>query len=77
MRRNAPGPYQIQAAINAVHTDAADASTTNWHEVLALYDQLVLIAPTDVVRLNRAVALAETSGAARIRSKRSLDRNRD
>jgi RNA polymerase sigma-70 factor (ECF subfamily) len=63
LRRNAPGPYQIQAAINAVHTDTADASTTDWVQVLALYDQLVQLAPTDVVRLNRAVALAEVDGA--------------
>ena len=63
LRRNAPGPYQIQAAINAVHTDAAEASATDWHQVLALYDQLVELAPTDVVRLNRAVAVAETGGA--------------
>ncbi|WP_460628105.1 RNA polymerase sigma factor [Intrasporangium mesophilum] len=62
LRRNAPGPYQIQAAINAVHTDAADASATDWVQVLALYDQLVQVAPTDVVRLNRAVAVAEVYG---------------
>ncbi|MGW5241221.1 RNA polymerase sigma factor [Monashia sp. NPDC004114] len=62
LRRNAPGPYQIQAAINAVHTDAADASATDWVQVLALYDQLVRVLPTDVVRLNRAVAVAEVHG---------------
>jgi RNA polymerase sigma-70 factor (ECF subfamily) len=65
LRRNAPGPYQIQAAINAVHTDAADPSATDWVQVLALYDQLVEVAPTDVVRLNRAVAVAEVDGAER------------
>ena len=62
LRRNAPGPYQIQAAINAVHTDARTAAATDWAQVLALYDQLLAIAPTDVVRLNRAVAVAELLG---------------
>jgi RNA polymerase sigma-70 factor, ECF subfamily len=62
LRRNAPGPYQLQAAINAVHTDAATADETDWRQVVALYDQLVRIAPTDVVRLNRAVAVAELDG---------------
>ena len=63
LRRGAPGPYQIQAAINAVHSDAASASTTDWRQILALYDQLMAIAPTPVVALNRAVALAEVRGA--------------
>jgi RNA polymerase sigma-70 factor (ECF subfamily) len=62
LRRNAPGPYQIQAAINAVHTDAATAADTDWRQVLALYDQLLALAPTPVVALNRAVALAELDG---------------
>jgi RNA polymerase sigma-70 factor (ECF subfamily) len=62
LRRNAPGPYQLQAAINAVHTEAADAGATDWAQVLALYDQLLRFAPTDVVRLNRAVAVAEVVG---------------
>jgi RNA polymerase sigma-70 factor (ECF subfamily) len=62
LRRNAPGPYQIQAAINAVHTEARDAAVTDWAQVLALYDRLLQAAPTDVVRLNRAVAVAEVSG---------------
>jgi RNA polymerase sigma-70 factor (ECF subfamily) len=62
LRRNAPGPYQIQAAINAVHTDAASAADTAWDEVVALYDQLMAIAPTAVVALNRAVAIAELDG---------------
>jgi RNA polymerase sigma factor (sigma-70 family) len=59
LRRNQPGPYQIQAAINAVHTDGP---TTDWTQVLALYDQLLAIAPTPVVALNRAVAVAEVHG---------------
>jgi RNA polymerase sigma-70 factor (ECF subfamily) len=59
---NHPGPYQIQAAINAVHSDAATAADTDWSQILALYDQLMLIAPTPVVALNRAVALAEVDG---------------
>ena len=64
LRRNQPGPYQIQAAIAAVHSDAADAARTDWGQVLALYDQLRAIAPTPVVALNRAVALAEVAGPA-------------
>ena len=64
LRRNAPGPYQIQAAINAVHSDAATAADTDWRQVLQLYDQLLAIAPNAVVALNRAVALAEVEGAA-------------
>jgi RNA polymerase sigma-70 factor (ECF subfamily) len=62
LRRNAPGPYQIQAAINAVHCDAAVAADTDWGQVLRLYDQLMKWLPTPVVALNRAVALAEVSG---------------
>ena len=64
LRRNAPGPFQIQAAINAVHTDAARAADTDWAQIVALYDQLLAVLPTDVVRLNRAVAVAEVEGAA-------------
>jgi len=62
LRRGAPGPYQLQAAINAVHTDAADAAHTDWAQVVGLYDHLLRFAPTDVVRLNRAVAVAEVDG---------------
>ncbi|MGB8404382.1 MAG: RNA polymerase sigma factor [Mycobacterium sp.] len=58
--RNRPGPYQIQAAINAVHSDASTASATDWSQILVLYDQLMTVAPTPVVALNRAVAVAET-----------------
>jgi len=61
LRRDRPGPYQIQAAINAVHTDGA---ATDWPQVLALYDQLLALVPTPVVALNRAVALAEVHGPA-------------
>jgi RNA polymerase sigma-70 factor (ECF subfamily) len=64
LRRNEPGPYQIQAAIAAVHADAAVASDTDWAQILALYDQLMIVQPSDVVALNRAVVVAEISGAA-------------
>lgn len=64
LRRGRPGPYQIQAAIAAVHSDAPSTAATDWRQVLALYDQLLRVAPGDVVRLNRAVALAEVHGAA-------------
>jgi len=62
IRRNQPGPYQIQAAINAVHSDASTAAETDWTQILRLYDQLMEHAPTPVVALNRAVALAEVVG---------------
>ena len=62
LRRNKPGPYQVQAAINAVHSDAATAADTDWRQIVALYDQLTLLAPTPVVALNRAVAVAEVDG---------------
>ena len=62
--RRQPGPYQIQAAINAVHADAATAAQTDWGQILALYDQLMAMAPTPVVALNRAVAVAEVQGPA-------------
>jgi len=62
LRRNQPGPYQIQAAINAVHTDAAVAADTDWRQVVQLYDQLMAIAPSPVVAMNRAIALAELDG---------------
>jgi RNA polymerase sigma-70 factor, ECF subfamily len=64
LRRNIPGPYQIQAAINAVHSDAPVAGLTDWSQILALYDQLMIVAPTPVVALNRAVAVAEVAGPA-------------
>ncbi|CUR54228.1 putative RNA polymerase ECF-subfamily sigma factor [metagenome] len=59
---NRPGPYQLQAAVNAVHTDALDASMTDWGQVVALYDQLLQLSPTPIVSLNRAVAVAELDG---------------
>ncbi len=62
LRRGRPGPYQIQAAINAVHSDAATAADTDWGQILALYDQLMAVAPTPVVALNRLVAVAEVQG---------------
>jgi len=64
VQRGQPGPYQIQAAINAVHSVAADFDSTDWHAILTLYDQLYACTPTPVVALNRAVALAEVRGAA-------------
>jgi RNA polymerase sigma-70 factor (ECF subfamily) len=65
LTRNRPGPYQLQAAINAVHTDAPSATRTDWHQILELYDQLMAIAPSAVVALNRAVAVAEVRGVER------------
>jgi RNA polymerase sigma-70 factor (ECF subfamily) len=62
LRRNQPGPYQIQAAINAVHSDAPTAEETDWHQIVQLYDQLVALSPTPVVALNRAIAVAEVDG---------------
>jgi RNA polymerase sigma-70 factor, ECF subfamily len=62
LRRNQPGPYQIQAAINAVHSDAPTAAATDWRQILQLYDQLLALAPSPVVALNRAVAVAEVEG---------------
>jgi RNA polymerase sigma-70 factor (ECF subfamily) len=62
LRRNQPGPYQLQAAVNAVHCDAPTAADTDWFQILALYDQMLARSPTPVVALNRAVALAEVSG---------------
>jgi RNA polymerase sigma-70 factor (ECF subfamily) len=64
LRRNRPGPYQLQAAIAAVHSDASDAARTDWRQILALYDQLYALAPTPVIALNRAIALAEVAGPA-------------
>jgi RNA polymerase sigma-70 factor (ECF subfamily) len=63
LQRNQPGVYQIQAAINAVHCDAHESTATDWAQIRALYDQLLAIAPSPVVALNRAVAVAELEGA--------------
>jgi RNA polymerase sigma-70 factor (ECF subfamily) len=62
LRLGQPGPYQIQAAINAVHSDAPTAAETDWAQILQLYGQLLSIAPGPVVALNRAVAVAEVQG---------------
>ena len=62
LRRNQPGPFQMQAAIAAVHADAATAAETDWSQIVALYDQLQAIRPNRVVALNRAIAVGELSG---------------
>ncbi len=62
LQRNQPGPYQLQAAINAVHSDAPDATATDWWQILQLYNQLLALAPSPIVALNRAVAVAEVEG---------------
>ena len=64
LRRNRPGPYQIQAAINAVHSDAPTAASTDWRQILQLYDHLLALTPGPIVALNRAVAVAELEGPA-------------
>ena len=63
LRRNQPGPYQIQAAINAVHADADSFAATDWSQILALYDQLLAMTPTPVVAMSRAIALGEVEGS--------------
>jgi len=64
LRRNQPGAYQLQAAINAVHSDAQTVDETDWSQIVALYDQLLVVAPTPVVALNRAIAVGEVHGPA-------------
>jgi RNA polymerase sigma-70 factor (ECF subfamily) len=64
LRRNQPGAYQLQAAINAVHADAPTAEETDWSQIVDLYDQLLAVAPTPVVALNRAIAIGEVHGPA-------------
>ncbi|MGX1975927.1 RNA polymerase sigma factor [Streptomyces kronopolitis] len=64
LRRDRPGPYQLQAAINAVHSDAPTAAATDWGQILRLYDQLLVLSPGPVVALHRAVAVAEVEGPA-------------
>jgi RNA polymerase sigma-70 factor (ECF subfamily) len=61
--RNRPGPFQIQAAIAAVHADAASGEATDWAQIVALYDELYALRPNPVVALNRSVAIAELRGA--------------
>ena len=63
LRQNQPGPYQIQAAINAVHSDAPSTAATDWRQIVQLYDHLLSLTPGPIVALNRAVALAEVDGA--------------
>jgi RNA polymerase sigma-70 factor (ECF subfamily) len=65
LKHNRPGPYQLQAAINAVYSDAPDATHTDWRQVLALYDRWMAMAPSPVVALNRAVVVAELEGPER------------
>ncbi len=64
IRRNQPGPYQLQAAVNAVHSHAATAADTDWAQILQLYNRLFALSPTPVVAINRAVAVAEVHGPA-------------
>ncbi len=64
LRRDRPGMFQIQAAIAAVHADAANAAATDWRQIVALYDQLYTLRPEAVVAINRAVAIGELDGAA-------------
>src|SRR5207247_4383521 len=64
LRRNQPGTYQLQAAVNAVHADAATLEQTDWSQIVVLYDQLLAVAPTPVVALNRAIAIGEVQGSA-------------
>jgi RNA polymerase sigma-70 factor (ECF subfamily) len=64
LRINRPGAYQLQAAINAVHADAATFEQTDWSQIVALYDQLLELTPTPVVALNRAIAIGEVHGPA-------------
>ena len=65
VRRNEPGPYQLQAAINAVHSDAPDIASTDWRQIVTLYDHWMQLDPNPLIALNRAVAVAELEGPAR------------
>jgi RNA polymerase sigma-70 factor (ECF subfamily) len=64
LRRDVPGPYQVQAAINAVHSEAQSTADTEWGQILSNYDLLLTLVPTPIVALNRAVAVAEVEGPA-------------
>jgi len=64
LRRNHPGPYQFQAAINAVHADAAHFDATDWSQIITLYDQYYAVDPNPIVALNRAIAIGERDGPA-------------
>ena len=75
LRRNLPGPFQIQAAIAAVHADAPTAADTDWPQIVALYDQLYARRPNAVVGINRAIAVAEVDGPmAGLASLEAVDR---
>jgi RNA polymerase sigma-70 factor (ECF subfamily) len=77
LRRNRPGAYQLQATIQAVHSDAADSAATDWRQILKIYDALHLLMPTAVIALNRAVVVAEIEGpAAGLKLVESLDLDR-
>jgi RNA polymerase sigma-70 factor (ECF subfamily) len=77
LRRDQPGPFQIQAAIAAVHTDAATAEATDWSQIVLLYDQLLAVQPNEVVLVNRAAALAAWRGpAAGLAALESVDAER-
>ncbi|MGH8924626.1 MAG: RNA polymerase sigma factor [Acidimicrobiia bacterium] len=62
IRRDQPGPFQLQAAIQAVHCQANSFDETDWHQIVALYDHLLSVMPTPVVALNRAIAIGEVEG---------------
>ncbi len=64
IRFDNPGPYQLQAAINAVHADAGTVARTDWSQIIELYDALLAMMPTPVVALNRAIAIGEVHGPA-------------
>jgi RNA polymerase sigma-70 factor (ECF subfamily) len=64
LRRDRPGPYQLQAAIQAVHNDASTFEATDWGQIVAIYDRLLAMAPTPVVAMNRAIAVGEVDGPA-------------
>jgi RNA polymerase sigma-70 factor (ECF subfamily) len=64
LRRDQPGPYQLQAAINAVHSEAPSADATDWRQIVGLYDLHMTLAPSPIVALHRAVAVAEVDGPA-------------
>ena len=62
IRVDRAGPFQLQAAIQAVHCDAVEFTATDWHQIVALYDHLLTMTPTPIVRLNRAIAVGEVDG---------------
>lgn len=74
LRRGCPGPYTLQAAINALHDEAPDAAATDWQQIVALYDLLLRVSPSPVVELNRAVAIGMRDGpAAGLKALEALD----